>query len=521
MAKSFSSKYFVLVLIFIIFLGLFILSGFLFYLKPVIYEISPIPASHENVIVIRGYNLGNKIGDININDHYLMKSSIVSWRDEEIVFRITDEINSGLLFVRSEQGFSNELFLVISRQVPVKLESENKPLLFDAERLILMTNIPVTLRGRNLASDFSVVEVFVQTQQHLYKVLPQDILKISGDEIEFIPPKTLNHKGEIFLLVDGVRSNKISFNFKSNFFKWTLGEFNNFRISQEIFFEQGSDKDSKLKRDDINFNVFYLGPIENERQKIKFLNNGGTGLDLNNLFFESLRVNKHYLKFEVEAYGLSLEVVGDGQFLYDIKVNKNSDTNEFKTYVLNKRNDYLLYDLLDLSPITARMRETDGESAYKLAKSIIDALVLYFKITGNNSMSLEESIKRKEISEENLITLTNLLFLREGIPLRTAVGFYFDSESSILKNHTWCEFFLDSVGFIYFDIIKAVAFKNSSKYFVNMSENYIHYGYKESFDDYLPFNEYIDLGLLKYKSLTNSGYSLNYSLTLEENINER
>ncbi|UGQ16548.1 IPT/TIG domain-containing protein [Borrelia sp. RT5S] len=521
MTKSFRGKYFVLVLIFIIFLGLFIFSGFLFYLKPVIYAISPIPASHENVIVIKGRNLGSKVGDININDHYLMRSSIVSWRDEEIVFRITDEINSGLLFVKSDQGFSNELFLVIRRQVPVKLESENKPLLFDTESLVLTTNIPVALRGRNLASDFSVVEVFVQAKQQLYKVLLQDILKISRDEIEFIPPRTVNHKGEVFLLVDGVKSNKIPFNFKSNFFKWTLGEFKNFKISQEIYFEQGSDKDSKLKRDDINFNVFYLGPIENERQKIKFLNNDGTDLGLNNLFFKSLKVNKHYLKFEIEAHRLSLEVIGDEHFLYDIKVNKNNDMHEFKTYVLNKRNNYLLYDSLDLSPITARMNKIDGESAYKLAKSLIDALVLYFKITDNNSLSLEESIRRKEISEDNLITLTNLLFLQEGIPLRTAVGFYFDSESSVLKNHTWCEFFLDSIGFIYFDIIKAVLFKNSSKYFMNMSENYIHYGYKESFDDYLSPNEYMDLGLLKYKSLTNRDYSLNYSFTLEENINAR
>ena len=54
-----------------------------------------------------------------------------------------------------------------------------------------------------------------------------------------------------------------------------------------------------------------------------------------------------------------------------------------------------------------------------------------------------------------------------------------------------------------------------------MTENYIHYGYKEDFDDYLPSSEYIDLGLLKYKNLTNHDYSLNYRVTLEEDINGR
>lgn len=124
MAVFFKSQYFVLSLVFLIFLSLFIFSGFLFYLKPVIYEISPMPASHENVIVIKGRNLGDKIGEININDHYLMKSSIVSWSNEKIVFKITDEINSGLVFIKSEKGISNELFLVISRQVPIKLEKK-------------------------------------------------------------------------------------------------------------------------------------------------------------------------------------------------------------------------------------------------------------------------------------------------------------------------------------------------------------------------------------------------------------
>ncbi|AHH03595.1 Hypothetical protein BHY_0644 [Borrelia nietonii YOR] len=56
---------------------------------------------------------------------------------------------------------------------------------------------------------------------------------------------------------------------------------------------------------------------------------------------------------------------------------------------------------------------------------------------------------------------------------------------------------------------------------MNMSDNYIHYGYKEDYDDDLLTDEYFDLVLFKYKSLTNSNYSLNYRITLEENINDR
>lgn len=517
MAVFFKSQYFVLSLVFLIFLSLFIFSGFLFYLKPVIYEISPMPASHENVIVIKGRNLGDKIGEININDHYLMKSSIVSWSNEKIVFRITDEINSGLVFIKSEKGISNELFLVIRRQVPIKLEKKNKPFLFVTDELVLVTNVPVILRGKNLVSNFDGVEIFIQTEHELYKVLPRDILKLSEEEIKFIPPKTLHIDGEIFLLVDGVESNKIPFNFNTNFFRWNLKGTRNFKISHEIYFVQAYSKELlSLTSDDINFNVFYLNPIENERQKIKFADNNGTILNLDNLFFKSLKSNTYHLKFEVETCKLDLDIF-DRQALDSIKVNTDSNMYEFKTYVLNKRDCYLSYDSLDLSSINLNVN--NKSSAYELAKSIIDALILHFTVI-DNDLTLDESIKMREISADNLILLTNLLFLRNNIPLRNAVGLYFDTRSSSLKEHTWCEFFLEHIGFIYFDIVNAVLFRDSSNYFLNMSENYIQYGYKEDYDDLL-FDDYFDLVLLKYKSLTNSNYSLNYRITLEENINDR
>ncbi len=69
-----------------------------------------------------------------------------------------------------------------------------------------------------------------------------------------------------------------------------------------------------------------------------------------------------------------------------------------------------------------------NNSVYKLAKAIIDALTLNFKIVENN-LSLKDSIKEKKISSSNLILLTNLLFLKYEIPLRNIVGLYYDSNS--------------------------------------------------------------------------------------------
>ncbi len=134
----------------------------------------------------------------------------------------------------------------------------------------------------------------------------------------------------------------------------------------------------------------------------------------------------------------------------------------FKT----KKKDYLSYssvDLISLDSLILSMT-AGNNSVYKLAKAIIDALTLNFKIVENN-LSLKDSIKEKKISSSNLILLTNLLFLKYEIPLRNIVGLYYDSNSLKLTEHFWFEFFWMGLVLYIFDIINAVLFKDNSKYF--------------------------------------------------------
>lgn len=522
MAIFFKNKYFHLSLIFIIFLFLFIFSGFLFYSKPIIYDISPIPTSHKDIIVIKGNNLGYSTGEININNNYLVKSSIISWNNTEIVFKITDEVNSGLIFVKSESGTSNELFLVISRQVPVKLNRENIPSIFSEDKIILNANSSTLLQGMNLFSRSSAIKIFLETKDKFYTILPQNILNVSENRVEFISPKTLNSDGKLYLLLDNLQSNKVPFSVKNDFFRWTLNDSKEFTIIEEIYFNQdfnqdlGSNVDSSPE--DINFNIFYLRPIENERQKI--IECSGESLDFNigNLFFESLRTNKFVFKTKVKTHKLNLEFL-DTKYLESIKINRDINNQEYKTYVQDKKKDYLSYssvDLISLDSLILSMT-AGNNSVYKLAKAIIDALTLNFKIVENN-LSLKDSIKEKKISSSNLILLTNLLFLKYEIPLRNIVGLYYDSNSLKLTEHFWFEFFLDGVGFVYFDIINVVLFKDNSKYFLNMSENYIQYGCIEDYDKNEFFDGYLDSRFLKYKSLTNGSYSLMHRFVLEDNF---
>ncbi len=66
----------------------------------------------------------------------------------------------------------------------------------------------------------------------------------------------------------------------------------------------------------------------------------------------------------------------------------------FKT----KKKNYLSYisvDLISLDSLILSMTTAGNNSVYKLAKAIIDALTLNFKIVENN-LSLKDSIKEKK-----------------------------------------------------------------------------------------------------------------------------
>ncbi|AJA90398.1 DNA-binding protein [Borreliella chilensis] len=512
------NKYFYLSLIFVIFLFLFVFSGFLFYSKPIIYDISPIPTSHKDIIVIKGSNLGSSTGEININNNYLVKSSIISWNNTEIIFKITEEVNSGLIFVKSESGTSNELFLVISRQVPIKLNGKNIPSIFPEDKIILNANSSTLLQGMNFFSNSSTIKIFLETKDELYTILPQNILNVSENKVEFISPKTLNSGGKLYVLLEDLQSNKVPFFVKDDFFKWSLSDSKQFRIIEEIYFSQDISSNFDSKPEDINFNIFYLRPIENERQKITKYDNEHLDFNIDNLFFKSLKTNKFIFETQVKTHKLNLEFL-DTKYLESIEVNRDVNNQEYKTYVQNKRKDYLSYVAVDLMPLDSMILSmtAGNNSVYKLSKAIIDVLTLNFKIVENN-LSLKDAIKERKISSSNLMVLTNLLFLKYEIPLRNIVGLYYDSNSLKLNEHLWFEFFLPGVGFVYFDIINAVLFKDSSKYFLNISENYIQYGCKEDHDKNGFFNGYSDSGFLRYKSLTNESYSLIHRFVLEDNL---
>ncbi len=194
--------------------------------------------------------MGYSTGEININNNYLVKSSIISWDNTEIVFKITDEVNSGLIFVKGERGTSNELFLVISRQVPVKLNRKNIPFIFSEDKIILNANSSTLLQGMNLFSPFSTITIFLETKDKLYTILPQNILDVSENRVEFVSPKTLNSSGKLYVLLGNIQSNKVSFSVKNDFFKWTLSDSKEFAIIEEIYFSQdvSSNFDSKPPR---------------------------------------------------------------------------------------------------------------------------------------------------------------------------------------------------------------------------------------------------------------------------------
>ncbi len=248
----------------------------------------------------------------------------------------------------------------------------------------------------NLFSPFSTITIFLETKDKLYTILPQNILDVSENRVEFVSPKTLNSSGKLYVLLGNIQSNKVSFSVKNDFFKWTLSDSKEFAIIEEIYFSQDVSSNFDSNPQDINFNIFYLRPIENERQKITERNSEHLDFNIDNLFFENLKTNKFIFKTRVKTYKLNLEFL-DAKYLESIEVNRDINNQEYKKYVQDKKKDYLSYSYVDLMSLDSLiLSKTSGSnSVYKLAKAIIDVLTSNFKIVENN-LSLKDSIEEKK-----------------------------------------------------------------------------------------------------------------------------
>lgn len=114
---------------FLLFSGLFSLITLALHQKPAISSINPAIGEPGEIMLIRGYNFGDEIGDswIEIAGDRLTASTCLSWSDTLIKITLPSTVSDGLLFVRTPNGKSNPELFANRENIPVSVRERTDP----------------------------------------------------------------------------------------------------------------------------------------------------------------------------------------------------------------------------------------------------------------------------------------------------------------------------------------------------------------------------------------------------------
>ncbi len=116
-------------LAFFVFSGLFSLVTLVLHHKPSISSISPSIGVPGEVVVIRGANFGDEMGDswIEVAGDRLSSSACLSWDGTVIKIVLPSTVDDGLLYVHTRSGTSNPELFANRQNIPVSVRERTDP----------------------------------------------------------------------------------------------------------------------------------------------------------------------------------------------------------------------------------------------------------------------------------------------------------------------------------------------------------------------------------------------------------
>jgi len=141
-------------LVFLLLIGVLYTSVTLASRRPFIETVGPTSAGVGETVTIQGRHFGSSRaeGRVRIAGRYLPNAAYSSWTDNEIRFRLPNEIGSGLLYVSTAHGLSDGVLFTNHRDIPrlenPATENPSAPSLADQAPLELRIGELLVLQGR-------------------------------------------------------------------------------------------------------------------------------------------------------------------------------------------------------------------------------------------------------------------------------------------------------------------------------------------------------------------------------------
>ncbi|TVR93006.1 MAG: hypothetical protein EA428_02890 [Spirochaetaceae bacterium] len=141
-------------IVFLLLIGVLYTSVTLSSRRPSIESVAPTSATAGGIVTIQGRHFGSRRaeGRVRIGGRYLPNAAYTSWSDDEIQFRLPNEIGSGLLYVSTANGLSGGVLFTNSQDIPrvedPAAENPSAPFLANQEPLESRIGELLILRGR-------------------------------------------------------------------------------------------------------------------------------------------------------------------------------------------------------------------------------------------------------------------------------------------------------------------------------------------------------------------------------------
>lgn len=461
---------------FIVTFILFLFSSFFFfYERPHLYSLSFQEISVGDTVSLKGHNLGtSKDNSLFVGGYEVLPRFIRSWKDNEIIFTLSENMNSGLIYVKKGFLHSNSLFFINRSQVPdFAIQMDSGAYFLPQDKIQAIPTMEVTLKGRFLGS-FSSDRYIVLEDDFLEDLfLPQALITDwSDNSLSFIFPKGLTH-GKIYLEDRGVKTNFIEYEVSEEVAHWDIQPLNTKRFfSMQASFERTSED---LK------DLFYVWLPDLSTRYSNREDGVGTSL-LTNFFVNGW-----------QAYTIS------GSREPYITLERNYEVNLVRTSVFIDPNLVLEYtafspmpyqgeNLLEKYPnlltLSEDLKLEVKGNPYQRAYHIFNTLLTQLIATKDfyDWGSINSSQRRLSYRQINSLFIHILNYNK--IPAREVLGLIYDDKSESYSLWQWSEFYLEKVGWVPVDISLSQERKDS--FWLRETED--HMPFSSSFTERDPFS---------------------------------
>lgn len=478
--KSPLARFFIIAFSFAILLFVSFFISIRVWRKPVIEKLSPQLASPGDIVKIYGKHFGSEQGRgfVSFGKSRLTASAYLNWSDNEISLVLPLNVEDGLVYVSNGKFFSKPTFFANERTLPhspiVNTKNAN-PLIANVSKEKLCVGEVLVISGEHFGDEQNASAVYFSSGrltnsegnflreknnatspeavslQTFFKASTYDYELWSENEIRVRIPDG-SASGAMFVETEAGQSShtKLTIDTKSGEKKFSSPHTYIIQLANDI------ENISAAKNETIN--VYIPTPPISSAQNFSeitecipepFIKN------YENCVFYQLQVQK---KFSQNKQRFSENCVVS---VYEVqtKVAKNagekSDAMNEKLFSLATQADSFVPANDERIKNLATEIVGNEKNNYQKAKKIYDYLLENFSLSKLKTKSLPlDALKNKKADAYDFAILAVALLRSLGIPSFVDAGVLVEKDLKT-KEHWWCEFFVNDVGWIPFDLALA------------------------------------------------------------------